>query len=291
MSHISAGTDNSLLTSHRINTHMHYVSGTSEMEEIHVSFTDGENVTLPCNNARSDCTSTKWNYYGEGYSEPEVLISGGIKKNDIERHERLNLGSDCSLNIYKTTKEDYGIYNCWKNVNGERPYTENVFLHFLHVSPPSTQTEIRPGSSVTLSCQLYSHYGHTLCFRGFKLIWVNESGVDLQTDSRYQISSSPEHCNITLTTTLLNEDNNREWRCQITEGTDVKTSVSYTVKYLADSKMSFGSLLRVIIIIVEIAAVTTPTVILLQIICERRAENKRRAETPRRLSDTYYNLE
>ncbi|XP_052005972.1 uncharacterized protein LOC127659985 isoform X2 [Xyrauchen texanus] len=265
------------------------LTGTSEVEH-HVFFTDDENVTLPCNNVRSDCTTTEWNYYGEGYSEPDKLFSRGIKKNDTERHERLNLGSDCSLNIYKTTKEDYGLYNCWKNVNGETPYTENVYLHFLHVSPPSTQTEIRPGSSVTLSCQLYSDDRNTLCKKGFNLVWVNESGVNLQTDSRYQISSSPEHCYITLTTTLLNEDNNREWRCQITKGTEIKTSVSYTVKYL-DSKTSIGLLLRVIIIIVEIAAVTTPTVILLQIIRERRAESKRRAETPRRLSETYYNLE
>ncbi|XP_051506008.1 uncharacterized protein LOC127413167 [Myxocyprinus asiaticus] len=171
-------------------------------------------------------------------------IHEGINMNDTERHERLNLGSDCSLNIYKTTKEDYGLYNCWQYVNVETPYTnDHVLLHILLLSPASTQ-----GAVVAQ---------YTLCIRGFKLVWVNESGVDLQTDSRYQISSSPEHCNITLTTTLLNEDNNREWRCQITEGTDVKTSVSYTVKYL------------VIIIIIEIAAVTTPTVI--QIICERRA--------------------
>ncbi|XP_051506429.1 uncharacterized protein LOC127413367 isoform X5 [Myxocyprinus asiaticus] len=252
------------------------LTGTSEVEDIHVFFTDGENVTLPCNNARSDCTSTTWNYYGEGYSEPEVLISGEIKKNGIERHERLNLGSDCSLNIYKTTKEDYGLYNCWKYVNGERPNTENVYLHFLQVSPPSTQTEIRPGSSVTLSCQLYLNDKYTLHNRGFKLVWVNESGVDLQTDSRYQISSSPEHCNITLTTTLLNEDNDREWRCQITEGTDVKTSVSYTVKYLDTS----DRWLYKVIPAVTVAVVALLTLVILWLICKRRADRNEKAQDP-----------
>ncbi|KAL1246731.1 hypothetical protein QQF64_034337, partial [Cirrhinus molitorella] len=48
-------------------------------------------------------------------------------------------------------------------------------------------------------------------------------------DSRYQISA-PGHCIITLTTTLLNEDDNREWRCEVTQGDQVKTSVTYTVK-------------------------------------------------------------
>ncbi|XP_052005721.1 uncharacterized protein LOC127659812 [Xyrauchen texanus] len=246
---------------------------TSEVEDVHVFFTDGENVTLPCNNVRSDCTTTEWNYYGEGYSD--ILFSGGIKKNDTERHERLNLGSDCSLNIYKTTKEDYGLYNCWKYVNGETPYTsENVYLHFLHVSPPSTQTEIRPGSSVTLSCQLYSYDRNTLCKKGFNLVWVNESGVNLQTDSRYQISSSPEHCNITLTTTLLNEDNNREWRCQITEGTEIKNSVSYTVKYLDTS----NRWLYEVIPAVTVAVVAL--LLLLWLICKRRADKSKKTQDP-----------
>ncbi|XDV11833.1 hypothetical protein PO909_000644, partial [Leuciscus waleckii] len=108
-------------------------------------------------------------------------------------------------------------------------------------SSSSSQTEISPGRSVTLSCQLYSDTGFScddwVRSEGVELLWVNQAGVDLKTDSRYQILSSSSsdqyHCIITLTTTLLNEDNNREWRCRLTHRNQLKTSVRYTVKYSA----------------------------------------------------------
>ncbi|KAL0199217.1 hypothetical protein M9458_007757, partial [Cirrhinus mrigala] len=69
------------------------------------------------------------------------------------------------------------------------------------------------GSSVTLSCQLYSYTGVScdvwIRSEGIQLFWVNQAGVNLTiSGSRYQISP-PGHCIITLTTTLLNEDDNR----------------------------------------------------------------------------------
>ncbi|XDV11615.1 hypothetical protein PO909_000506, partial [Leuciscus waleckii] len=106
-------------------------------------------------------------------------------------------------------------------------------------SSSSSQTEISPGRSVTLSCQLYSYTGFSCDYwvrsGGVELLWVNQAGVDLKTDSRYQIlsSSSSYPCIITLTTTLLNDDNNREWRCRLTHRNQLKTSVRYTVKYSA----------------------------------------------------------
>ncbi len=91
----------------------------------------GENVRLSCNNARSGCTSTTWMY-----SRPSgtvELIAGGIKKNNIERYERLSLDSDCSLNIEKVTKEDRGYYFCRQYVNGQQQGTDApVYLHVLH---------------------------------------------------------------------------------------------------------------------------------------------------------------
>ncbi|XDV11633.1 hypothetical protein PO909_000519, partial [Leuciscus waleckii] len=106
-------------------------------------------------------------------------------------------------------------------------------------SSSSSQTEISPGRSVTLSCQLYSYTGFScddwVRSEGVELLWVNQAGVDLKTDSRYQILSSSDQyrCIITLTTTLLNEDNNREWRCRLTHRNQPETSVRYTVKYSA----------------------------------------------------------
>ncbi|XP_073728169.1 uncharacterized protein [Misgurnus anguillicaudatus] len=206
--------------------------------ETHVFSSSGENVTLACINALSGCTSTTWIYTKHSSSVTVELIMLGIKKNDTERAERLSLGSDCSLNIYKTT-EDHGQYICQQYVNGQKSVTDaQVYLHVLHVSSSSTQTEIRSGSSVTLICQLLS-YDNTcdslLRIEDLQLFWVNQTGVNLLTDSRYQISASGL-CIITLTTILLNEDSNTEWRCLAKMKNEIKTSASYSVKFKASTK-------------------------------------------------------
>ncbi|XP_067309421.1 uncharacterized protein [Pseudorasbora parva] len=221
-------------------------SGSSGVDNDHVFISSGGNVRLSCNNALSDCTSTTWTYdnivtysYRARRSAAVELINGGIKNKDTERHERLSLGSDCSLNINNVTIEDHGAYTCTQFVNGQRQGLDaDVLLHVLHASSSSSQTEISPGRSVTLSCQLYSYPGF-FCddwvrSEDIELLWVNQAGVDLQTDSRYQISA-PDCCKITLTTTLLNEDHNREWRCEVTQRNQLKTSVTYTVKYSEDA--------------------------------------------------------
>ncbi|XP_051750634.1 uncharacterized protein LOC127513098 isoform X10 [Ctenopharyngodon idella] len=217
------------------------LTGTSGVDDTDVFIRSGEKATLPCNNALSDCTSTTWIYDSFRHPGTDELITGGEKRKDTERHERLSLGSDCSLNIKNVTKEDPGFYSCQQYVNDKRQGNDaRVSLHVLHVSSSSSssQTEISPGRSVTLSCQLYSHDGepcdHWARSEGIHLLWVNQSGVDLKTDSRYQISASGL-CIINLTTTLLNEDDNREWRCRLTLRNQVKTSVRYTVKYSAQN--------------------------------------------------------
>ncbi|XP_058626061.1 uncharacterized protein LOC131536903 [Onychostoma macrolepis] len=215
------------------------LSGSSEVNDAHVFISSGQNVRLSCNNALHDCRSTTWNYNRFSHSAAVELINSGIKKKDTERHERLSLGSDCSLNINNITEEDYGLYTCRQYVNKQKQGTDaRVFLHVLHVSSSSSssQTEISAGRSVTLFCQLYSYsYAGVSCddwirSEGIELFWVNQAGVKLKiSDSRYQISAS-DHCNITLTTTLLNEDHNREWRCSVTHRDRVQSSVTYTVK-------------------------------------------------------------
>uniref|UniRef100_A0A673K6C1 Ig-like domain-containing protein n=1 Tax=Sinocyclocheilus rhinocerous TaxID=307959 RepID=A0A673K6C1_9TELE len=222
------------------------LTGSRGVDDAHVFISSGENVRLPCNNALHDCKSTTWIYNRFSQSETVELIGLGIKKKNTERHERLSLGSDCSLNIKNVTKEDYGSYICRQYVNDKQQGNDaRVYLHVLRVS--SSQTEISAGRSVTLSCQLYSYTGVScgdwIRSEGIHLFWVNQA----------------DHCISTLTTTLLNEDHNREWRCEVTQ---VKTSVAYTVRY------------SVIVIIVEFAAFAAPTVILLQIICARRAGRK-----------------
>ncbi len=107
------------------------------MDETHVFCSSGENVRLSCKNARSGCTSTTWMYNTQSKNNTQSvaveLIALGIKKNNIERYERLSLDSDCSLNIEKVTKEDRGSYSCRQYVNDLPQGTDaQVYLHVLH---------------------------------------------------------------------------------------------------------------------------------------------------------------
>ncbi|XP_018974894.1 uncharacterized protein LOC109106044 [Cyprinus carpio] len=262
------------------------LTGLSGVDDAHVFISSGENVRLSCNNALHDCTSTTWIYNRFSHSETVELIRLGIKKKNTESYERLSLGSDCSLNIKNITKEDYGFYICQQYVNDQQQGTDaRVYLHVLHVSSSSSsssQTEFSAGRSVTLFCQLYSYAGVScddwIRSTGIDLFWVNQAGVKLtRSDSRYQISA-PDHCISSLTTTLLNEDHNREWRCEVTHRDQVKTSATYTVRYSdpaeTEVNRTAASVFRVIVIIVEFAVFAAPTVILLQIICDRRAGRK-----------------
>ncbi|XP_077061789.1 uncharacterized protein LOC143714456 [Siphateles boraxobius] len=284
------------------------LTGTSGDDDDHVLISSGVDVRLSCNKALSDCKSTTWTY-SNNQAETVELITLGIKKNNTESHERLSLESDCSLNIKNVTGEDHGSYICqqWIDVNGKHQQQGNdarVSLHVLHVSvspssssSSSSQTEISPGRSVTLSCQLYSYTGFSCDYlvssEGFELLWVNQTGVDLKTDSRYQIlSSSAEYrcIIITLTTTLLNEDNNREWRCQLTHRNQLKTSVTYTVKYSAQADLTTAVTPVHIthsqdpstinthvskVIVISVAAVAVLLLALLWLICRKRVDNKR----------------
>ncbi|XP_052408826.1 uncharacterized protein LOC127953630 [Carassius gibelio] len=259
------------------------LTGSSGVDETHVFISSGENVRLPCNNALPDCRSTTWLYNRFRDSAAVELIGLGIKKNDTDRHERLSLGSDCSLNIKNVTKEDNGSYSCqqWTGLQGQQKQQgtdARVFPHVLHVS--SSQTEISAGRSVTLFCQLYSYTADScdvwIRSEGIDLFWVNQAGVKLtRSDSSYQILFSSDHCIITLNTTLPNEDDNREWRCEVTQRDQVKTSAIYTVKSSAQddtlSPVISVHTTKVIVIIFEFAAFAASTVILLQIICARRA--------------------
>ncbi|XP_073781593.1 diverse immunoglobulin domain-containing protein 3.1 isoform X2 [Danio rerio] len=267
-----------------------YVSGTSGAEDI-LFFRSGENVSLPCNNALSGCTSTTWNY-NRGSNTIELVGVG--KLNNIDRRERLSVGSDCSLNIMNATKEDYGSYSCRQYVNEQQQENDaRVYLTVLNVSSSLSQTEMRAGRSVTLKCKL-EYYGVSCdtLFRteGYQLVWVNQAERNLATDSRYKIfSSSP--CMISLTTTLLNEDHNKEWRCQLTQNNQLKTSASFTVKYSAsnatttvkpaqdsDSAVKPDNKTEVIAAVAAVlAALAVVFVAVFLVVFKKRAGNLRRA--------------
>ncbi|XP_056603729.1 uncharacterized protein LOC130420466 [Triplophysa dalaica] len=209
-------------------------TGVSGAKHTHVFISSGESVSLSCNDDLHQCSSTTWIYNKYTTSSTVEVFTGGINKNNSER---LSLTSDCSLNIYNTTQHDGGLYTCRQYVNGHHHGPDShVYLHVLHVSSSSSssQTEIRANTSVTLSCQLFSYdCEYLFSYDGFQLVWMNQTDVDLQTDSRYQIRSD-KLCLISLTTTLVNEDDNTELRCVLKHKNDIKTSVTYTVREQKD---------------------------------------------------------
>ncbi|XP_052431822.1 uncharacterized protein LOC128026716 [Carassius gibelio] len=205
------------------------LTGVSGEDHVHVFISSGEDVRLPCNNALHDalhdCNSTTWNYNRGSHSGTVELIALGKERKGTERHERLSLESDCSLNITNISTEDYGYYTCqqWTGVGGKQIGPDaRVYLHVLHVS--SSQTQI----SSDLSCRLYSYppvsCDEWISSERIHLFWVNQAGV------KPTRSSSSDLCIISQNTTLLNEDHNREWRCNVTQRDELKTSVTITVK-------------------------------------------------------------
>ncbi|XP_059415079.1 uncharacterized protein LOC132149695 [Carassius carassius] len=259
------------------------LTGISGVDDAHVFISSGEDVRLSCKNALHDCTSTTWLYNGFSHSAAVELIGLGRKK-DTESHERLSLGSDCSLNIRNISTEDHGSYICqqWTGVGGPRLRPDaHVYLHVLHVS--SSHTEISAGLSVTLFCQLYSYprvsCGDSVSSERIDLFWVNQAGVKLtRSDSRYQISSSSDPCIISLNTTLLNEDHNREWRCEVTHRDQVKSSVTYTVKssVQADSTTA-GITTQVIMIVVGASFILLLLALILWLMIRKKRSAVRRA--------------
>ncbi|XP_056605097.1 uncharacterized protein LOC130421306 [Triplophysa dalaica] len=214
-------------------------TGVSGAKHTHVFISSGESVSLSCNDDLHQCSSTTWIYNKYTTSSTVEVFTGGINKNNSER---LSLTSDCSLNIYNTTQHDGGLYTCRQYVNGHHHGPDShVYLHVLHVSSSSSsssQTEIRANTSVTLSCQLFSYdCEYLFSYDGFQLVWMNQTDVDLQTDSRYQIRSD-KLCLISLTTTLVNEDDNTELRCVLKHKNDIKTSVTYTVRFTVTSSQT-----------------------------------------------------
>nr|AVP43408.1 diverse immunoglobulin domain-containing protein DICP-A+-2 [Carassius gibelio] len=283
------------------------LTGVSGVKDVFIR--SGEDVRLPCNNALHDalprCKSTTWLYnrlsvYSKNSTTVELIVLGIIKK-DTERHERLSLGSKCSLKIRNISTEDYGSYICQQWTGEKRDQKQGndarVYLHVVHVS--SSQTQISSGLSVTLSCRLYS-YPRVSCdewirSEGIHLFWVNPAGVKLNiSDSRFQRSSSSDPCFISLTTTLLNEDHNREWRCNVTQKDQLKASVTFTVKSSATAKPEtavpnsqettapdkpetavINSQDTTAILISAVAAAAVFLTAVLWLICRKRAGNKR----------------
>nr|XP_021328012.1 uncharacterized protein LOC110438862 isoform X1 [Danio rerio] len=105
-----------------------------------LSCSSGQTVHLPCINTVQHCrpSETTWLYSKD--NQAVELINFGLKKRNSER---LNLGSDCSLNISRVTTEDAGYYTCqqWSGEGGHQYGTyARVLLHVVAVSPSSSSS-------------------------------------------------------------------------------------------------------------------------------------------------------
>ncbi|XP_073799860.1 uncharacterized protein im:7142016 isoform X6 [Danio rerio] len=178
--------------------------------DTHVFSRSGETVHLPCTNTVQHCrpSETDWIYSSYRRAAADELIYLG------EKHiisERLNLGSDCSLTISRVTTEDAGRYICqqWRGDQKQGP-DSHVYLHVVAVSvsssssSSSSSSDIGPGLSLTLSCRLFIYFGF-FC----------------------------DGCIISLSTTLISEDEDKQWRCGVYQRNQLKTSDTFTVHYSA----------------------------------------------------------
>ncbi|XP_036389428.1 uncharacterized protein LOC118780820 [Megalops cyprinoides] len=196
----------------------------------------GGHTTLSCANVfYPNCSSTTWTHSSDRSETTELVELGKIS--DTEKAGRLRVESDCSLHMNNLNTEDAGLYTCLQFLYKGAPQHGGdamVYLALLSISPSPPVIELRPGSTVTLDCLLYTYYGHGNCSRyaynRVSLSWVNETGTELQVDPRYQVKHTSS-CHSTLTVTLQRTDNNRKWRCQLTEEGEVKISDSYTTEW------------------------------------------------------------
>uniref|UniRef100_A0A8C8FZY9 Ig-like domain-containing protein n=2 Tax=Oncorhynchus tshawytscha TaxID=74940 RepID=A0A8C8FZY9_ONCTS len=210
----------------------------------------GDDVSLPCTNVvHPDCSSTAWLFSRtESHSATEKVFQGKIQNEGNEGSERLGVGSDCSLRVRNIGAEDTGVYVCRQYLTDGRAHLgedTTVYLSVLTISMSTPETDLKHPRNVTLRCSLLTYGGPVTCDSFVRDIvrvsWVNETGGELQGDSRYQVTRV-SGCDITLTVKLWRKDKNRKWWCQLTEGTR-KTFVYLTSKVSGGTMDPVGTII------------------------------------------------
>ncbi|KAG9328280.1 hypothetical protein JZ751_015420 [Albula glossodonta] len=187
----------------------HFYTGVSTYDTVSVYHKVGDDAILPCGNVvYPNCSSTTWIYNKHSSATTELVGHGKVKGR--ERAGRLRVGSNCSLHISNVHTEDAGSYTCQQYLHvGAAPYGGDapVRLSVLSRSPSSPVTELKPGSTVTLHCLLYTPEGPGQCNKDsaktITLSWVDERDTPLN-KSRFKIENWPP-CNSTLTFSALHD--------------------------------------------------------------------------------------
>ncbi|KAG7469606.1 hypothetical protein MATL_G00130700 [Megalops atlanticus] len=181
----------------------------------------GDNVALPCGtNVHRSCSAIAWKLKERFDFFLDVVQSGKVIASDLERTTRLRVGQDCTLHISNLRTEDGGQYICEDEAANA---TTNLQLLIITVTPSAP---LNTHTSASLHCYLTTAIGYVWCnHSGVSVHWVSEMGTKLQGD-RYNISRKSS-CYSVLTLTLQRTDHKRHWKCQLTEGTDMKATYSY----------------------------------------------------------------
>ncbi|XP_028656958.2 uncharacterized protein LOC114651167 [Erpetoichthys calabaricus] len=190
-------------------------------------YTPGMTATLPCTIVPTvqDATFT-WVFSQTSTATAVIIAEGGkIKQNETKRAKKLELLQNSTLKIQNAQPEDAGLYTCemYKDGKGDRIKFTSISLILLKITA-SPDTHLHRGSLLTLTCCLTS-YDPCASLRHNQHSWTDDQGAPL-TGDRYRISAQAQCC-LQLSTELLNSDQKRSWRCDVTVNGKTEGSASY----------------------------------------------------------------
>ncbi|MGH0143139.1 UNVERIFIED_CONTAM: hypothetical protein FKN15_053232 [Acipenser sinensis] len=188
----------------------------------------GDTVTLPCAGFQKYENSLILWIFSQRSESSELASDGKITVKQPERAARLEVLPDSSLRIHHLHTEDAGRYECQQYVNGQLYEGGTpVVLNLLTITADPGR-DLKRGTSLALQCTLVCNGGIADCSPApdnVELTWVDDEGTALQGD-RFKITTYRTHS--TLSLELQTSDHDRRWRCDLTEGGEVKASYSYT---------------------------------------------------------------
>uniref|UniRef100_A0A3P8UB69 Ig-like domain-containing protein n=1 Tax=Amphiprion percula TaxID=161767 RepID=A0A3P8UB69_AMPPE len=184
-------------------------------------------IMYPCGD---DVCYHVWHLSTDETSNDIAIVSNGkIQTSKLEDDE-----SKCSLRIKDLTVEDVGSHRCQRrpNVHNSERHKETQYFSSFSASPGAPVINLMARKTLFLQCVLLTFVERGHCFtegqQQISLMWVDETGAQLQDDAQHQIEQL-HSCEVTLTVTLQRPEN-KKFRCQVMAGGQVQTSVELRVR-------------------------------------------------------------